>query len=93
MKDLFNRFATGSCSLELLVAQLRKPKASLSRRGGFTRARPTRFCASAFTWGEFDWDGGTYQGTHEPLVTRHCWERVQGLLDARAESKTRKVKT
>ena len=43
--------------------------------------------------GEFDWDGGTYQGTHEPLVTRHCWERVQGLLDVRAESKTRKVKT
>ena len=42
--------------------------------------------------GEFDWDGVTYPGTHEPLVTRECWERVQGLLDKRAATKTRKVK-
>jgi site-specific DNA recombinase len=42
--------------------------------------------------GEFDWDGVTYEGTHEPLVSRECWERVQELLDARLESKTRKVK-
>jgi site-specific DNA recombinase len=42
--------------------------------------------------GDFDWDGTTYPGTHEPLVTRECWQRVQELLNARAESKTRKVK-
>ena len=42
--------------------------------------------------GDFDWDGSTYTGTHEPLVTRECWQRVQELLDARAENKTRKVK-
>jgi len=34
----------------------------------------------------------TYQGSHEPLVTREGWQRVQDLLDARAENKTRKVK-
>jgi site-specific DNA recombinase len=33
-----------------------------------------------------------YTGTHEPLVTRECWQRVQELLDARAENRTRKVK-
>jgi len=42
--------------------------------------------------GDFDWDGTTYHGTHEPLVTRESWQRVQELLDARAENKTRKVK-
>ncbi len=42
--------------------------------------------------GDFDWAGVAYPGTHEPLVTRQCWERVQELLDARAEKKTRKVK-
>jgi len=41
--------------------------------------------------GEFDWDGTLYQGIHEPLVGRECWLRVQELLDARAENKTRKV--
>jgi site-specific DNA recombinase len=42
--------------------------------------------------GEFDWDGVTCQGSHEPLVTRECWEQVQQVLDQRAENKTRKVK-
>ena len=42
--------------------------------------------------GDFDWDGTTYEGSHEPLVTREIWQRVQELLDARAEDKTRKVK-
>jgi hypothetical protein len=42
--------------------------------------------------GDFDFDGVTYQGRHEPLVSRDCWLCVQDLLDARAEKKTRKVK-
>lgn len=42
--------------------------------------------------GDFDWDGKTYQGSHEPLATPECWQRVQELLDARAENKTRKLK-
>jgi site-specific DNA recombinase len=36
--------------------------------------------------------GTTYPGAHEPLVGRECWQRVQELLDARAETRTRKVK-
>jgi Recombinase len=42
--------------------------------------------------GDFDWNGVTYQGNHEPLVTAACWQRVQDLLDNRAQNKTRKVK-
>jgi hypothetical protein len=42
--------------------------------------------------GDFDWDGNTYQGAHEALVSRECWQHVQELLDARAANHTRKVK-
>src|ERR1051326_6250325 len=42
--------------------------------------------------GPFDWDGTSYPGIYEPLVTRECWRRVQELLDARAENRTRKNK-
>jgi site-specific DNA recombinase len=42
--------------------------------------------------GDFDWNGTTYEGSHEPLVTREVWQRVQDLLNERAENKTRKVK-
>jgi site-specific DNA recombinase len=42
--------------------------------------------------GDFDWDGKTYHGSHEPLATPERWQRFQELLDARAENETRKVK-
>jgi site-specific DNA recombinase len=89
--ELFGCFATGSFSIKALVAKLRAEGITLRGR---------RLCSSTahqilrkrLYMGDFDWDGTTYQGTHEPLVTRECWERVQTLLDARAETKTRKVK-
>ncbi|HTP89856.1 MAG TPA: recombinase family protein [Bryobacteraceae bacterium] len=33
--------------------------------------------------GDFDYAGVTYRGSHEPLVTRGGWERVQNILDGR----------
>ena len=42
--------------------------------------------------GNFDWDGTKYAGTHEPLITQECWQRVQELLDVRADNNTRKLK-
>ena len=57
-----------------------------------TAASRTKSCENVCTWASFDWDGKDYTGSHEPLVTRECWQRVQELLDARAENKTRKVK-
>jgi len=89
--DLFSRFATGHVSVRALAAEFRV-------RGIKLRGR--RICSSTVHYilrkrlyiGEFDWDGTTYQGIHEPLVSRECWLRVQELLDARAENKTRKVK-
>jgi len=89
--ELFNRFATGRYSIKALVRELRADGLSLRGR---------RICSSTahqilrkrLYVGDFDWDGATYPGTHEPLVTRECWQRVQDLLDSRAENKTRKVK-
>ena len=89
--ELYRRFATGNYSIKALVAEL-------SAEGITLRGR--RLCSSTahqilrkrLYVGDFDWDGATYQGTHEPLVTRPCWERVQGLLNLRVENKTRKVK-
>jgi site-specific DNA recombinase len=89
--DLFRRFATGTYSIKALVSEFKTEGVTLRGR---------RLCSSTthqilrkrLYMGDFDWDGTTYQGTHDPLVTRECWEHVQSLLDARAENKTRKVK-
>jgi site-specific DNA recombinase len=89
--ELFRRFATGTYSIRALVAEIRAEGITLRGR---------RLCSSTIHqilrkrlyMGDFDWDGTTYEGTHEPLATRECWERVQELLNARADNKTRKVK-
>ena len=41
--------------------------------------------------GDFDYGGRTYEGSHEPLVKREVWDRVQEILDGRHAKKHRKV--
>ena len=42
--------------------------------------------------GDFDWDGVTYHGKHEALVSLESWEGVQALLDRRAATKQHRIK-
>src|SRR5262249_35411298 len=42
--------------------------------------------------GVFEWNGRTYVGTHQPLVSPELWERVQGILDGRRANKHRRAK-
>ena len=89
--ELFARFSTGRYSLDGLVKELRGEGMTL-RGKRLYKSAAHQILRKRLYMGDFDWDGATYHGTHEPIVTRQCWERVQELLDARAENKTRKVK-
>jgi site-specific DNA recombinase len=91
VRELFERFSTGEYSVKRLAARLRDEGRTL--RGRILHSSLAhQILRKRLYMGEFDWDGTTYQGSHEPLVTREGWQRVQELLDARAEDKTRKVK-
>ena len=35
-------------------------------------------------YGEFDWGGRHFTGSHEPLVSRALWDRVQEVLRGNA---------
>jgi len=89
--ELFGRFATGRYSLKALVRELNREGFKLRGRDLHSSVVHQILRKRLYT-GDFDWDGTRYEGLHEPLVTRECWQRVQELLDARAENKTRKVK-
>ena len=39
--------------------------------------------------GWFDWDGKTYQGRHEPIISADLWEQVQDVLEGRIGRKVR----
>lgn len=88
---VFERFVSGSCSIKQLAAQLNVEGVTL-RGHKFHSSTLHQILRKRIYSGDFDWNGTTYSGTHEPLVTRELWQRVQELLDARAENKTRKVK-
>jgi site-specific DNA recombinase len=91
VRELFERFSTGRYSLDALVTQLRADGMTL-RGAKLHKSAVHQILRKRLYMGDFDWDGTTYQGTHEPLVTRECWHNVQELLDARAENKIRRVK-
>ncbi|MGD1094607.1 MAG: recombinase family protein [Bryobacteraceae bacterium] len=89
--DIFGRFARGQHSVKSLVKEMNAEGALLRGRKLQSSVVHQVLRKRLYT-GDFDWDGITYTGTHEPLVTRECWLRVQELLDARAKNRTRKVK-
>jgi site-specific DNA recombinase len=88
---LYERFSLGSYSIREVVAQLTLEGLRVRGRK-LSSSLAHRILRNRLYMGEFEWNGTIYQGTHEPLVSREMWGRVQQLLDARAENKTRKVK-
>jgi site-specific DNA recombinase len=89
--QIFERFATGNYSLRALVKELNAEGVILRGRR-IAGSGVHQVLRKRLYTGDFDWNGTTYEGSHEPLVTREVWQRVQELLDARAENKTRKVR-
>ncbi len=89
--ELFKRFATGEYAIKRIAAALRREGRSVGPRKP-NSSLVHQILRRRLYMGDFDFNGTTYPGTHEPLVTREIWHRVQNLLDARAENKTRKVK-
>lgn len=91
--QLFEWFATGDYSLKSLSQK--------AYREGF-RFRKTnnkvpvtslhKMLRKRVYTGEFEYAGVRYSGSHQPLVTRETWARVQEILDGRHEKKHRKVR-
>jgi site-specific DNA recombinase len=89
--EIFERFAQGHHSVNSLVKEMNTEGVQLRGRKLHSSVVHQILRKRLYT-GDFDWDGVTYPGIYDPLVTRDCWQRVQLLLDARAETHTRKVK-
>jgi site-specific DNA recombinase len=91
ISNIFERFAAGTHSVKSLVKVMNSEGVQL--RGGRLQSSVVhQILRKRLYSGDFDWDGNTYAGTHEPLVNRETWQRAQKLLDARAANRTRKVK-
>jgi len=88
---LFQEFATGVFSLEALAQQARKECLTLRGRPVYKSELHQILRKRVYT-GDFDWDGQTYKGTHDAIVDPDVWEKVQAILNRRAENKQHRIK-
>lgn len=88
---LFEEFATGRYSLKALAA---KSRAEGWTVGGRRLHKSTlhQILRKRIYTGDFDWNGVTYAGTHEALISRETWARVQTLFDQRIQTKQHRIK-
>jgi DNA invertase Pin-like site-specific DNA recombinase len=91
IQRMFERYATGQHSLKEL--------AKLARQDGLQYPKsklpvPTstvhKILRNRIYSGDFDFDGKTYAGKYEAIVTRELWQEVQNRLDGRSRQKPRK---
>jgi site-specific DNA recombinase len=92
IQTLFTWFASGECSLKALTAKAFDAGFRFRNSGNKVPTSTLhRILRKRIYTGEFDYAGKTYQGSHEPLVTREMWEKVQEILSGRHEKKHRKA--
>src|SRR5262249_34118780 len=90
---LFEWYATGIYSIRD-VTKMARAAGLVSRRSRnpVPRATVHALLRNRIFTGDFDWDGRTYRGTHEPLISHELWARVKEVLDRRFMKRTRKSK-
>ena len=82
---VFGWYASGRYGLTELTA--RAEEAGLvyrQSRKPMLRAQVHLMLRNPIYMGDFDWLSVRYKGTHEPLVSRKTWDRVQEVLTGRA---------
>jgi site-specific DNA recombinase len=90
IRQLFEWYATGNYSL-LEVARKASAEGLAYRKTGNKVGKSTvhKILTSPIYYGDFDWAGKRYRGTHKPIITRELFERVQELLTEKGHCRRR----
>jgi site-specific DNA recombinase len=90
IRNMFEWYSRGDISIRDATRKARAAGLVFRKSGrripGSTVAKILR---NRIYTGRFDWDGRTYDGQHEALVSNELWERVQDVLDGRVGRKAR----
>ena len=84
-KYIFERYASGGYSLLSLSRDVRHTWGV-----SISKTNLHKMLTNPFYIGKFNWGGGTYQGTHEPLISPNVYTQVQAILHRPSKSKYRK---
>jgi DNA invertase Pin-like site-specific DNA recombinase len=90
---IYERYAAGKCSLEDVAGAARAGGLAYRKSGApVPKSTVHKILRNRIYSGDFDFDGTTYTGNYEPIVSRELWQQVQDVLDGRFARKTRRVK-
>ena len=90
--QLFEWFASGEYSIETLAKKAYEEGFRFRKsRGKIPKNTLHKVLRKRIYTGAFEYAGTIYQGSHEPLVSRAVWNRVQEILDGRHAGKHRKT--
>ncbi len=91
--NLFEWYSTGNYSL-LQVTEKIRAQGLVYRKASnkIHKSIVHKILTNPIYYGEFEWVGKLYKGTHEPLVSRKLFEQVQDVLFVRGQRRTRQQK-
>jgi site-specific DNA recombinase len=91
--QIFQWYATGQYSIADVTEKVRQ--AGLVSRGSknpISKSNIHKLLRKRVYTGDFDWNGKTYRGSHEPLISMGLFDRVQEILDGRFTTKQKVAK-
>jgi site-specific DNA recombinase len=90
---LFERYASGQYSLKRIAAVAHTEGLAYRKSGDRVPTSTVhKILRNRIYTGNFDFNGVTYRGQYEPIVSADLWEQVQMVLDGRGSKKTHRVK-
>src|SRR4029079_7937339 len=89
IRRMYERYATGTYSLREIGRIARAEGLTYRKSGGpVPNSTIHTILRNRIYTGDFDFNGVTYHGTYEPIVTKDLSQQVQSTMDGRGSKKT-----
>lgn len=90
---LYESYATGGYSLLELTKKINEDGLAYRDSGRpLLKTSVHKILRNPMYYGDFVWDGKHYRGTHEPIVSKELWDKVQEVLAIKGNRRTRHQK-
>lgn len=93
IKKLFGWYITGNFSLLAVTQKIREEGLVYRKTGSkIHKSLVHKILGNPIYAGDFIWGGKLYRGTHEPIVSREMFDRVQEIMNEKGKRRTRQQK-
>ena len=87
----YELYATGKYTLKQIARAFKDMELRSHKGNVLAVSCVQRILSKSFYYGLFKFNGETYQGTHEPIVTKKLFDQCQDVMKSRGHIKTRKA--